>query len=240
MDELVGKADGAITKAEIIEAAKYIADTIILCSSFPGKFVDRLEPADGSRMLVALAETLEPNSEEQVVIHIQKDGFMLLDLNAPPDESERNERVNTYADPLYADLEAFVRLAGENARFGLWSSPYGRICYIYDNGPLTEVAVGTDGQTLEDGYYTGGNMSYAYNIDAPDLSEWGICEVFPMFDETVAEQRIRQRDQFRQMLDVVSNLGEVDVTIIGPDGEVQEIPAGADVRLKTDPEPHHE
>lgn len=237
MGDLLGRPDDAISKAEIIKAAKYIADTIILCSSFPGKFVDRMDPGDDNSMLVALAETLEPDSKEQVVIHIKGDSFMLLDLNEREEDSELNEQVNTYADPLYADLEAFVRLAGENARFGLWSSPYGRICYIYDNGPLTAVAVGSDGQELEDGYYTGGNMSYAYNMDAPDLSEWGICEVFPMFDETVADQRIRQREQFRQMLDVVSNLGELDVTIIGPDGEVDEIPAGAEVRLRTEAEP---
>jgi len=219
-----------MTKDDIMEAAKYIADTIILCSSFPGRFVDRLEPADKGTMMVALAENLPVDNGEHVVIHIKGDGFMMLDLNA--DETvEIEEKVRTYADPLYANLEEFVRLAGENARFGVWSSPYGRICYIYDNGPLTAVTVGKDGEELDEGWYTGGNMSYAYNLDDPGLSEWGICEAFPMYDETVEEQRQRQRSQFQELMDVVSSFGEVDVTIIGPDGEVDEIPAGAKVKV---------
>jgi len=231
-------AGEGITREEIMAAASYIADTIILCSNFPGKFVDRIDPGVGTSMMVALAETLEPDSDERIVVHIQGNNVNMLDLNG--ELVERDVTVRTYADPLYADLEAFVRLAGDNARFGLWSSQYGRIAYIYDNGPLQAITVGKDGEILEDGYYTGGNMSYAYNLDDPGLSEWGICEVFPMYDETVQQQRLRQRDQFRQLMDVVSDFGELDVTIIGPDGETEMVSGDATIRLKIKADPDRE
>lgn len=152
--------------------------------------------------------------------HIKDNQIAILEITT---EQQFEITVNCYGGEIYSSLESFVRRAGDDARFRVDVNAYGdRVASIYDGGEITPITTTESGRELsleeQEGWYSGGNFGYAFNLDHSDNSEWGIMSQFPMNNETPDQAYERSRQNFQNILDLITSNGTVDATIINEDG----------------------
>lgn len=123
--------------------------------------------------------------------------------------------VQTHGEPIYSDLEGWMRRAGDGARVGFTlRRQSGGVIFFYDGREHTPVDPEKEGMSAEDalGYYDGGGFGYIYSMANPHFDELGTAP-FPLNHESIAEYNARiaaQQDMIESIFG--GNVVKIDMT----------------------------